>query len=63
LPAYGTSYRGVVLLEVLILLSDGDRLLANLTESDVPLTVALMQDKCAFFDVPLAAEGGMLTLK
>lgn len=53
----------MVLLEVLILLSDGDRLLANLTESDVPLTVALMQDKCAFFDVPLAAEGGMLTLK
>jgi len=38
-----TGHRGMALLEVFILLSYGNRLLANLTQSDVPLTVALMQ--------------------
>ena len=63
LPTHGTSHRAVVLLEVRILLSDGDSLIANLTQSDVPLTVALMQVKCGCVDVPLAVEGGVLTLK
>lgn len=56
-PTHGTIFRGVVLLEVLILFWDGDKLLANLTQGHVFLAVTLMQDKFTFFDVLLAAEG------
>lgn len=42
LPTRGAGFGGMALLKVLILLPDGDRLLANFTERDVSPTVALM---------------------
>lgn len=41
-PTRGAGLGGMALLKVLILLPDGDRLLANLTECDVSPAVALM---------------------
>ena len=45
----------MALLEVLVLFFYGNRLLVNLTQSGVPLTVALMQIECDCVYIPLAA--------
>lgn len=52
-----TLSRGVVLLEMLILPFDRYGFLTDLTESDVPPTVGLMDLKCAHTDVPLTGRG------